>query len=627
MKTIQVHQSFTTPPNWAVLQRTLYRLMNEAVDPFLAKYVHSDGTIMWPTTEDHIGIDALDDAYESFHNWPLFYLAGGADKFLDQSEREFDAITRQFTRYDTGHGNPIIVKEYEQGYDWFHQGEGYTFFYYLGLANPNNAINRNRAIKFAGFYLNEDPDAINYDPELNIITSPQPGSMGPGSRNFERHYNPRRYEDWMQGYGLPFHDLEGVHEVEDLKSEGPARILGKAMVERMSKGDVVTNLAVTSLMTHAYLWTGEEKYKQWVKKYVEGWIARRDGNNGIIPDNIGLNGKVGEHTNGKWYGGYYGWTWPHGWLSMGPALVVSAENAALLMQDQSYLDLPRSQIDALSALGRMENDGFKVPFKHGDEGWFEYRHLDAYYMTHIWHMSMKSDDLARLERSRNLETRDWESIIPHRTKDQGGHDHCWAAYLNGEYEQYPEEILAYNIAQVYKRMEFLRKDEQDPRTYTDSYLQSRNPVTMEGLLQLTMGAPLPIYNGGLLTARIRYYDAVERRAGLPEGIAALVVRMTEDRTVIRMVNLNLFETKELIIQAGTYGEHRFRSVQYAEKAQTAVSSFVQGESYTAGERVKESIDNKWVKVVMGPGTEIELTLNMELGVQSPSYELPWNEVE
>ena len=32
-----------------------------------------------------------------------------------------------------------------------------------------------------------------------------------------------------------------------------------------------------------------------------------EANDGIIPSNIGLDGKIGGATDGKWYGGAYGW--------------------------------------------------------------------------------------------------------------------------------------------------------------------------------------------------------------------------------------------------------------------------------------------------------------------------------
>ena len=77
-------------------------------------------------------------------------------------------------------------------------------------------------------------------------------------------------------------------------------------------GDVPLNLSATSLVTNAYLYTGEDKYRQWVLDYLQAWEARCAANDGIMPDNIGPNGIIGELMGGKWWGGYYGWRWPHG---------------------------------------------------------------------------------------------------------------------------------------------------------------------------------------------------------------------------------------------------------------------------------------------------------------------------
>jgi hypothetical protein len=88
------------------------------------------------------------------------------------------------------------------------------------------------------------------------------------------------------------------------------------MEERMSRGDVAPNLALTSLVTNAWLLTGEERYRRWVLDYVEVWMKRTRANGGLLPDNVGLSGQVGEYTGGRWYGGLYGWTWPHGFYNL-----------------------------------------------------------------------------------------------------------------------------------------------------------------------------------------------------------------------------------------------------------------------------------------------------------------------
>ena len=111
---IEGNVPFVEPPQWAVLERSLIDLMDASVHPLMERYVRPDGSVLWPPTEDFSSIDGLDDAYESFHNWPLFYLMGGGEHVLEYSHRTWEGITRQFTRYDTGHGHPMVVKEYEQ---------------------------------------------------------------------------------------------------------------------------------------------------------------------------------------------------------------------------------------------------------------------------------------------------------------------------------------------------------------------------------------------------------------------------------------------------------------------------------------------------------------------------------
>ncbi|AZN42905.1 hypothetical protein [Paenibacillus albus] len=629
-QTIVADMPFGQPPKWALLERQLIDLMNEAIDPLLEKYVHPDGSIMWPTKEDHVGVDALDDAYESFHNWPLFYLLGGADRLLDLSHKEFDAITEQFTRYDSGHGHPMVVKEYEQGYDWFHQGEGYLFFYLLCLADPANARNIERAKRFAGFYMNEDPDAPNYDERHNILKSAHTGSKGPAHRNFSGE--PWLYEDWKKWYGLPFHDLPGVETVDDLKDYDKAALMGSAMKERQAYGDVAVNLAATTMLANAYLLTGEEKYKSWIRTYVDGWVERTEQNGGILPDNVGMSGKVGEHNGGKWYGGYYGWTWPHGWETVGDAAVIAGQNAMLLFQDASYLELPRSQVDQLIKLGVRDSGTLYVPHKKGDpferaayncepalkneqgemyvnDGWFEYLPMDARYIAHVWNMSRDESDLARLVTIRNSKTREWERVNISRKKDQGGHEQAWISYLQGDYPDYPEEILMYNIEQVYGRLQFMRDDTQDPSTYGDWYLQARNPVTAEGLTQLTLGAPQPDYNGGLLMASIRYEDLERGRPGLPADVGALVEHMDAEGLTVKLVNLSVSQKRELAIYAGAFGEHQFSSVAYKARG-------------TADDGMEENIiENNMLEVTLLPGSEITLHLGVKRFVHAPTYKV------
>ena len=60
-----------------------------------------------------------------------------------------------------------------------------------------------------------------------------------------------------------------------------------------------------------------------------------------------------------------------------------------------------------------------------------------------------------------------------------------------------------------------------------------------------------------LHSRFRYFDPVKRRAGVPEDVGALVEKLAADSASVTLVNLNPVETREVIVQAGAYGEHSF----------------------------------------------------------------------
>ena len=627
--TITAKTGIQTPPEWAVLERELIDKINDAAPKVLKKYTRPDGTLYWPNHPEFQSFDGLDDAYESFHNWPLFYMLGGDAQFLVDAQHEFEVITKDMTNYGSGHDYPMVYKEYQPGYDWFHQSEGNYLFYMLCMADPTHETNFDRAKRFAGFFMNEDPDALNYDPEHKIIKCVMNGSKGPAFWILEREsfYPPN-------GYNLPFIDVPGCTSREEiLESDDKRELMGRVIYERQGKGDAVGNLAATTLATNAYMLTGDDKYKAWVSEYVDAWIDRTEQNGGIVPDNVGLSGKIGEHIEGKWYGARYGWSHPHGWHSVGQAVSVAGQNAALLHQDLSYMDFPRSQIDVLIENGIEHNDQLYVPQKHGDPGmgnyvpgpwlqypiknedgtalqiggWFEFMPMHPSDVAHLWGMSMQDEDQDRAVQIARKVGSKFDINAWHHTKDQGGRDGGWLAYMRGDFPEYPESILNHNLSQVQQRLNFMENDDEDPAGYGDAYFQRRNPVTCEGLVELTCGGPLPHYNGGLLVTRVRHYDPQEKRPGLPADVAALVTKLTSNTTELELVNLNVSEARDVIIQAGSMGEHNFT---------TARTKDDNGENTVA-------VDGSYLQVHLPPNTQIELEVGMERFVNAPSYKQPW----
>ena len=477
--------------------------------------------------------------------------------------------------------------------------------------------------------MNEDPDAQNYDPEHKIIKCVMNGSKGPTFWAFKA--NP--YWPW-DGYNMPFYDIPGCTSHEAVReSEELRERMGQIISERQGKGDTVVNLAATTLAANAYMLTGEEKYKTWVEEYVDAWIARTKENGGIVPDNIGLSGKIGEHIDGKWYGSYYGWSWPHGWHSVGQAVSIAAQNAALLHRDLTYLDFPRSQIDVLIQNGIEKNDQLYVPQKYGDpdkvnyvpgpwlqypitnedgtalqvDGWFEFMPMHSSDVAHLWAMSMDTDDQHRAERIAKKTGSKFDINAWHHTKDSGGRDGGWLAFMRGDFPEYPESILNHNISQVEQRLNYMENDEEDPAGYGDAYFQRRNPVTCEGLVELTCGGPLPHYNGGLFVTRMRHFDPQQKKPGLPADVAALVSKMTNDTTELALVNLNASEAREVIVQAGAMGEHNFTTARVKD-----------GHSENT-----VTVNGTYLQVHLPPNTYIALEVGMQRFVNAPSYKQPW----
>lgn len=638
------------PPTWAILQRKLIAELSAAVHPYLDKYTHADGErqheLIWGSQIN--SRDGADDFYESFYNLPLLYLLGGADELLPLGLQQWEAITRQMTRM----GN--VYKEYERGYDQFHQSESYIYFYLLCLADPDNPKLIERARRFAGFFLNEDPDAPNYDEEKNIIRAPHNGSGGP-RWGVNDDGSPSSY-GWSKGmsvYGLPFQNVPGISDVEDLKDPLNARRMGQAMERAYSQGDVAANLGVCTLIANAALLTGDDKYRRWILRYVQGWRERAQVNDGLIPDNVGLSGTVGEYVDGKWYGGLYGWNWPHGFYNLQAATLTAAQACLLLTDELSHIDLARGQQDRIIALGEMrrmqdlamslrahwvnvekaltETDGrtFVVPYRYGDGGWFDYQPMSPIYPAALWALSGNDMDWATMLDLRDKSNYDWRQVYAFRSKEDAGHEQPWVEFLAGRNPDYPEAIMRTALGMSHWHLDQIREDTADFDRVSIHHWQEHNPITTEALVQLTLGAPQIIYNGGLLIAPLRHFDAERNRPGLPPDVAALVTHVSSQQATITFVNTNPIESRTVLVQAGSFGEHTFESAQFTRRAPDsrypgAEAKYEYGASPYAPpdpspEMTTQVINGKHVRVQLPPSTEITLTLGMRRYVNQAVY--------
>ena len=370
------------PPAWALRERHLIDLMNEAAPLMVRKYTERGGALYY--AED------LDDLYEQFFNWGLFYALGADDALLDLAVQEWNASTRisdGSIRHRRRH-NDFRKKFTQSGHreyyglvhpgdaEWHHKGEGNMAFYDFGLADPTISENVRRAKAFAGFYIGEDPAAPNWDPQFKILRSPAQTGEGPWHRA-----TPEQVHSYLLGgsgldsiswYGVRatlypvVKDLEPDWWKDDARREEIIGLFEKIVLNC----DSANNLGATALVTNAYLYTGEEKYKRWVLEYVEAWMDRMRRNNGIIPDNVGPTGQIGEHREGQWWGGIYGWNCYSGYNILFHSLTIAAECALLLSGDPGYLELLRSQVQLLLDHALPREDGQLIsPARYGPHGW------------------------------------------------------------------------------------------------------------------------------------------------------------------------------------------------------------------------------------------------------------------
>ena len=583
------------PPEWALWERYLLQQLEPAALEFAARYTRPDGTIVW--RDEWPGMDGSDDGYESFYNFPLYYVLGGSERVHALSRKLWDGVTRQFTEYGQ------VDREFDAHYDWMHHGESYTYFYFFGLADPTVEKDRERAIRFAGFYMGEDPSAPNYDPQRKLIRSPINGSRGPHFQNTA--------EDWvthrpiLAHYPLPYDDIPGVTESLAWNDDKQFQSILETMNRRMMRGDVPLNLTATSLILNAYMYTGEEKYKSWIEEYVDAWIERTRQNNGVLPDNVGLSGTIGEYMDGKWWGGYYGWRWPHGLFNLLESTVIGATNAYMVSGDPRRLELPHALLSLVEGKARIADGRKLLPHRHKDDGWYDYRVLNPKYPSHLWYASRRTEDWERVLRLTNATQ--METLTYHKGKGDAEHIAPWLGFLGGKNPRYPVQILQATYQESLRRLERIRADETTPDEQDVHHWQQRNPVILEGLVQLMLGGPNHIYHGGLLHVSLRYFDPARKRPGVPPDVAALVDRITEGGVSLHLVNTSATETRDVMVQAGAFGEHQFTDVKQVDHYPYQF----------------HTINAPFFQVRLGPGAVGRLDLGLERFKNRPTYDTPW----
>jgi hypothetical protein len=298
---------------------------------------------------------------------------------------------------------------------------------------------------------------------------------------------------------------------------------------------------------------------------------------------------------------------------------------------------------------RKEEDGvIKVPHRHFDAGWADYRLPSARHMIYIWTTSMAQEDLDRimaLPRDNDSDViyipgvSGGEKVegdpkgspwVGRDTKHYIANTLPWFHFIQGHLPNYPTEILQANLELIEIQLHKMRSNTGNPRTwetydpatadvvvgldlsipgYNIHAWQEFNPVYFEGLAQMLFGAPMHISHGGLQHGKVRYFDGEKSRPGLPEDVSAMVDQVNADALRVVVANLNKIQPRTLILQAGSFGENRFDKVT------------ISGED---GSTSTHDVNSKWLTLDLAAGSGATLDFTYSRYVNVPTYETPYS---
>jgi len=563
-------------PTWARLERQLLADNVPACREFFQKYYDSRGYLQaflrWGAN------DGPDDAFENFNRWPELHALGADDEIVRLYLTAWEGMIRQYSEAKTrdvpAGRDGMYVDDFSAQSDWMHHGEGLQLFNRMALSVPDLPAYRERARRFAALYMGEAPAAPNYDPKRRLIRSMINGSIGPMLR-------PATALDWV---GDPF-DTAGFVALHGESTY-------KQFLEHYQEytnvvGDHFLNLVATTLPTNAYMVTGEAKYRHWIVEYMDAWLDRMKQNAGIIPSFVDLDGKIGGPT-GRWWENAYGWgfspinpvTGRREDRNRIPRALVGFSNALLVSGDHKYVDAWRDMMTAVNSHARTTDGRTEYPTMRGADGWYGWqREPWSVGALEVWYWSMRGEDRSRVGAN------------------------PWVDYLEGRNPSYVETVLQREVESIPRKLAAIRNDKTQPDKRLADNMLDLNPAATDALVRLMLGALVPGREGGLLNARLRYFDPARRRAGVPEDVAALVSELGDRRTAVTLVNLNPAIARDVIVQAGAYAEHQLESVEWG------------GQSVRVGA--------PHVTVRLAPGAGARLTLTMRHYVNQPTVAFPW----
>jgi hypothetical protein len=385
-----------------------------------------------------------------------------------------------------------------------------------------------------------------------------------------------------------------MNEVYDPKTrlmKGSYHLRGKL---DKKPGEVALNTIWLTGAFHAYLTTGDEKYKKWAIEYGTSWNELAKANGGMFPYYIPAGTRK---LSAKWH------MPPWGGFGYGKYGIIAGMRALHSMPTTLSL-LDRANTDAhaagmtgwINALFEKGKDGLPAGLHDGKGmvrgtrgNWAVPRLMDNTYALTF------DPDLAKT----------YKAYIAAAAKSSGARtEKSFMSYPAFYYfGQGSVDDVATHFRNRAKRLNgkaAAYRTKKAPRT--GDHIREQFTPYVSGM-EYVVGSWWGRYDngrcGGPVTGSVRYFTG-DGKVGLPMDIAALVTKVAKDEVVVLLHNRAKVDTP-MIITAGWYGQHQWKSVKVNDGA-------------------SKKVDARRLKITLAPNATGKLTFAIQRFKNEPTLQ-------
>ena len=527
------------------------------------------------------GDDGPDDAIENVNDWPVLYALGGADPILTQFKKAWEGHLRQYTQARTTDvpfaRDGMFYKEFHVMFDWFHLGEGLSVFNLEGLCDPQDSAigSGSRVMRVSTWAM--IPARRTTIPKFKIIRSLFNGSRGPLLRKataldwagdpievegrFRLGHGEHTYAQMLEHF-KDYNDIVGDHPLNlgadqsgaqrlHADPRGTLQELAPRLRRRLAPEDA------RQRRDHPDQYRPRRQDRRWMRRQV---VRRRvrlgilRGRSGHAPARESQQSPCGDQRLRQR-------------VSCSPATTVFWTPG----ESKSMQSIPTRRWKAAGRSTRtctaMKGGTTTGPSRTGPA-------------------------------PRAL------LLVDERSRPTAGAGRRLARVSGRQEPRLSRKGPPRRFRVIRRKVEAMRRDPTTPDTRLADDPMAYNPATVGSLVHLMLGGLPPKHQGEVLQARVRYFDPIRRRPGLPEDVAALVESLKDDSTSLVLVNLNQSEPRTVVVQGGAYGEHLCDRVATDERT--------------------IAISRPSFRVELAPGSGGRLTVSMKRYAVQPTLALPWD---